>query len=204
MSAFPNNSPGAAPIDETLPQPAEDRGGVSNGTASFRTTELDMPDFRAVALAASRASAERLDLAAARRTREQDEWNARLGEAVRVLNSQVRPLLRSAVEAFREVGAPAQIDDNFELRALPAWLCFYCEAPARTEGGLNLLGATSVKAFFAHDGKVLRGGTAKSYSTRPDVLEVTTLSASEMLRISRLVLDSYFQDLERKTAQGSP
>jgi hypothetical protein len=202
MSAFSNKSRGeTGSTGGTAPQLVSGRDALSSVASPF-APDLDAPDFRAVALAAKRASAERQDLAAARLAREREEWKGRFDEAVRVLESQVRPILCEAVEAFGEVGVPAHIAHNFELGALPAWLCFYCEAPGRSEGNLNLLGPTSMKAFFAHDGEVLRGGTAKSYCSRPDHLEETTLSRSEILRVSRLVLDSYFKDLERKSGHG--
>ena len=202
MSAFRNKSRGETGSAGGIPpQLASGRDALSSIAPPF-PPDADIPDFRAVALAAKRASTERQELTAARLAKEREDWNGRFEEAVRILDDQVRPILREAVEAFGEVGVPAHIADNFDLGALPAWLCFYCEAPGRSDGNLNLLGATSLKAFFAHDGKVLRGGTAKSYCSRPDRLEETTFSKSEILRVSRLILESYFKDLERKITHG--
>jgi hypothetical protein len=158
----------------------------------------EFPDFRSIALEALEASATRRVHNARRRAEEIERLAEDFKRGRAALDQQVRPILEEASAVFATLDIPAVVVDNFQSPAgtLPAWLAFYCEESVPL--GTARMAAASDRAFFTHDGRTMRFGSAKSYRDHPERTEPWHLTSDGIAEIVQAVLVSYLRSLERR------
>lgn len=152
--------------------------------------------FTRIVSTAQERSAERVELLRRRYEAIAQEQQRRWDDGVVMLNSQVRPILERALQACVEEGIPAFLEDNFSEQAATPRLMFYCSGPQPSDERRGIC-PESIKMVVEADGKCVRAGTAKSFSTFAEGMQVCTEVDETITGIFSAVLESYFQEYER-------
>jgi len=156
--------------------------------------------FKEIARAALERSATRRAAEVKKVEHAKLEHERRFAAAVDALKLSVIPLLERAKLAFESEGVPVEILTNFaEAGAPQAHVVFECCGRfwSNAHGEVEL--AASDRAVFFHDGTDFHVGIAKSFSKRPDSRSrVDDDIAPRVLAAVEVVVDSFFQDVERR------
>jgi vacuolar-type H+-ATPase subunit E/Vma4 len=158
-------------------------------------------DFRKIAEEAKRTSEART---AERRAKEQAELqeNQRYFESrVTALRSLVVDFLKEALQACKESGVTAYLEDNFKTRANrysvpPARIEFWCSGPGGIIAGGGYESPTSDRMTFEFG----EDGASMRHANSAERLELTNDPRGAVAKALERVLQSYFQSVERMDA----
>ena len=166
-------------------------------TDTAATEAETAPDFTSIVSSAQQRSAERAEerrrRAEALAREQQRRWDA----GIVLLKAEARPLLERALQACVEEGIPAILEDNFGEQAAAPRLLFYCSSKPEERDGQQLLGAESIRLVLESDGKSVRAGTAKSFSSYAEGLRPCDDVDETVTTLFSAVLESYFESCER-------